>query len=154
MDTEALREFLIESNKQGYAAGKEITTEPDGSHAIFFAKGDWKSHDNFFGGEPYGGRIAVSYKGKSVWIMVYYGRVIENENPNAIYAVLRNALMRMPEEHPFRGPEKYAKGNLAYTNSWTGVLEKFSGEEQITRDGKVIYEARYMGGLVDQREGI
>ena len=32
-----------------------------GGVTIPYEKGDWKSHDNFFGGEPYGGRIIVFY---------------------------------------------------------------------------------------------
>ena len=36
-------------------------------------------------------------------------------------------------------------------NHWEGNLEKFSGKEQILRDGIEIYSASYMGGLIDQR---
>jgi hypothetical protein len=33
-------------------------------------------HDNFFGGEPYGGRTAVLFREKLVWMMVFsYGCV-------------------------------------------------------------------------------
>ena len=86
-----LKEFLIASNKAGYAGGEEKKwiKEPDGSTTIPYEKGDWKSHDNFFGGEPYGGRIVVFNKNLPVWMMVYYGWVAEGNESNPIYGVIR-----------------------------------------------------------------
>lgn len=156
MSTENLRQFLINSNKAGYAGGdkKEWIKELDGSTTIPYEEGDWKSHDNFFGGEPYGGRTVVFSGGKPVWMMVYYGKVAEGVAVNPVYAVLRGALIRMPEEAPFRGPKKYREGGFTYTNLWSGDVARFSGEEQITQDEKLIYKANYIGGLVDQRHGV
>jgi len=156
MNKESLRQFLVDSNKAGYATGKEKQwiKESDGSTTIPFEKGDWKSHDNFFGGEPYGGRVAVFYKNKPVWIMVYYGWVREGVEVNPVYEVLRNALTRMPEDYPFRGPKEYKEKDFAYTNSWNGDVERFSGEEQIIQIEDLIYRANYMGGLVNLRSGI
>src|SRR3972149_4062506 len=109
MNKKALKQFLIDSNKAGYAGGEEKKwiKEPDGSTTIPFEKGDFRSHDNFFGGEPYGGRIVVFYKDKSVWIMVYYGWITPGVAVNPVYAVLRGALKLMPEKAPFRGPKKF-----------------------------------------------
>ena len=69
MDKEALRQFLIDSNKSGYAGGEEKKwiKEQDGSTTIPSEKGDWKSHDNYFGGEPYGGR-AVCFSKKQTGV--------------------------------------------------------------------------------------
>ncbi len=36
---------------------------------------EWAFHDNYFGGEPYGGRSVAFHQGKPVWIAVYYGWV-------------------------------------------------------------------------------
>lgn len=156
VDKEALRQFLIDANQAGYAGGqeKQWVKEADGSTTIPFAKGVWKSHDNFFGGEPYGGRTVVFYQDKPVWLMVYYGWVVEGVETNLIYQVLRNALQRMPPDYPFRGPKEYRDGELVYTNLWDGELSKFSGEEKISDGGRVLYKANYLGGLVDQRGGV
>lgn len=56
MNYDQLKQFLIASNRAGYANGKEKKwiKEPDDSTTIPYKKGLWKSHDNFFGGEPYG----------------------------------------------------------------------------------------------------
>lgn len=156
MDKEALRQFLIDSNNAGYAGGEEKKwiKESDGSTTIPFEKGKWKSHDNFFGGEPYGGRTIVFYEDKPLWMMVYYGWVAEGIESNPIYGVLRNALKQMPGDHPFRGPKELKDGEYTYSNSWKGEVDQFSGEEQITQGDKLIYKANYIGGLVDQRQGV
>ena len=149
-----LSEFLVESNKAGYAGGdsKKWTKEKDGSTTIVFESGPWKSHDNFFGGEPYGGRIIVTKEGKPYWIMIYYGWVKEGIDPKEIYPILQEALKEMPDEHPFRGPEEYKKDNYTYKNKWEGDVERYSGEEEIVKGSDLVYKANYMGGLVDQRK--
>lgn len=156
MNKETLRQFLIDSNKAGYAGGEEKkwVKEPDSSTTIPFEKGAWRSHDNFFGGEPYGGRTIVFYEGKPYWMMVYYGWVEEGVKTNSVYGVLRNALKQMPEDYPFRGPREYKEGEFTYVNNWDGEVDRFSGEEKITQGDKLIYKANYLGGLVDQRQGV
>ena len=156
MNQEALKQFLFDSNKAGYAAGdvKKWIKEPDDSTTISFEKGPWRSHDNFFGGEPYGGRTIVFLEGKPYWMIVYYGWVAETVESNPVYRVLRNALMQMPKDYPYRGPKEYKDRGYTYTNSWKGEVDRFVGEEKIQQGGKLIYRANYMGGLVNQRRGI
>jgi hypothetical protein len=156
MDKRLLRQFLIDSNKAGYAGGEEKKwiKELDGSTTIPYIQDQWKSHDNFFGGEPYGGRVVVFYQEKPVWMMVYYGWIMEGVVTDPVYAILREALKQMHEDAPFRGPKEFKDGELTYSNRWHGDVERYSGEEQITQNGKLIYKANYMGGLVDQRQGV
>ena len=157
MNLAELKEFLVASNKAGYAGGEEKLwiKESDGSTTIPFEKGEWRSVDNFFGGEPYGGRVVVFHKDQPVWMMVYYGFVTEGTEVDPVYGILRNALMRMPEEAPFRGPNEYKEGELTYSNNWTGEVDKYSGEEQIVDNNqKLVYKANYFGGVVDQRKGV
>ena len=156
MNKKNLQQFLLASNKAGYAEGheKKWIKEHDGSTTINFEKGSWRSHDNFFGGEPYGGRVIIFHDNKPYWMMIYYGWVAEGIKTDPVYAILRNALMQMPKDAPFRGPREYEKNNYIYSNAWIGDVERYSGEEQITEDGELIYKTNYMGGLVDQREGV
>lgn len=156
MDNRTLKQFLVDSNNAGYAGGKpkKWIHEDDGSTTIPFEKGSWKSHDNFFGGEPYGGRTVVFFEAKPVWIMVYYGWIIEGQETDPVYEILRGALKQMPEDYPFRGPKEFKDGEFIYTDTWNGDVERFSGEEQITKGGELIYKADYLGGLVDQRKGV
>lgn len=155
MNNDELRQFLLDSNKAGYAGGEEKKwiKESDGSTTIPFEKGKWRSHDNFFGGEPYGGRVVVFYENKPVWMMVYYGWVEKGTEANPVYEVLRSALKEMPKDAPYRGPEEYIQGDFIYSNEWEGTIERYSGEEKITQKGKLLYKAYYRGGLVDNRDG-
>lgn len=156
MNKQALNQFLYDANQAGYGSGeeKQWIKESDGSTSIPYQKGDWQSHDNFFGGEPYGGRIIVSYKNKPVWMMVYYGFVKEDIKPDLVYIILKKALLKMPKEAPFRGPKKFENNGLRYSNNWIGNVENYSGEEQIFQAEKLIYKANYMGGLIDQQVGV
>lgn len=156
MNKEQLRQFLVDFNNAGYAGGEEKKwiKEPDGSTTIPFEKGSWRSHDNFFGGEPYGGRTVVFYEGKPYWMMVYYGWVEEGIETDPVYGILRSALKQMPEDYPFRGPKEFKDGEYTYSNSWEGEVDRFAGEEQIMQGDKLIYKANYIGGLVDQRKGV
>ena len=157
MDKGQLRTFLVDSNKAGYASGDERKwiKEPDGSTTIQFEQGPWRSHDNFFGGEPYGGRTVVFYEDKPVWMIVYYGWVVEGVNTEQIYSVLRNALKVEPEEdYQPRGPRKYEEEQFVYMNQWEGDIESFSGEEKINQKDTLVYKANYMGGWVDRRKGV
>jgi len=153
MDIEKLRAFLVDANKHTYSTGNESLNkkEVDKSTTITYEKEEWKFHDNFFGGEPYGGRVVVFYQNNPVWIMVYYGLIDSQNAPEAVYPVLQQALRHMPEESPFRGPKELIDGEYIYRNTWTGSVEKYSGKEIILKNKKEIYWATYMGGLVDRK---
>lgn len=144
------------ANAAGYASGEErkFVKSPDGSTTISFEQGDFRMHDNYFGGEPFGGREVIFYKEKPVWIMVYYGGIVsEAENISQIYRFLQHSLSLMPFDQPFRGPALYTEKNFKYTNkvNFRGI-KKFIGIEKIYIDDKEVYATSYSGGLVDQRE--
>lgn len=156
IDQKALCAFLVEAKRSTYAAGDAARKiiETDKSTTLMYEAGDWKYHDNYFGGEPYGGREAVFFKNLPVYFMAYYGWVEESViDFNAVYKVLQGALTLIPEDKPFRGPEKHSQDGLVYDNSFEGEVDNFSGEEAISAaDGTVLYKAKYFGGLVDQRK--
>lgn len=116
-------------------------------------RGGWKYHDNYFGGEPYGGREVVFFKNLPVYIMVYYGWVNKSiTDYKTVYKILQSALSLIPEDKPFRGPQQYEQADFQYLNTFTGEIDNFSGDEIIAnKDGKEIYRAKYSGGLIDQR---
>jgi hypothetical protein len=147
-----LKRFLLIANKNGYASpSAKITKEDDDSTTIEFRDADWRMHDNFLGGEPYGGREILFYKDKPTFIMVYYGWVDKNmDDFNEVYTFLRNALALSPPENPYRGPKKYKEGRFEYVNNWTGDIENFQGEEIILKNSCKVYTAKYIGGLIDQ----
>lgn len=74
MMVENLEQFLIIAKTRGYAAGESTThEEKDRSKSTRFNQGEYSFHDNWFGGEPFGGREVVWKEGKPHWIMIYYG---------------------------------------------------------------------------------
>ncbi|MFA4942536.1 MAG: DUF5680 domain-containing protein [Patescibacteria group bacterium] len=152
VDLKQLTSFIAEANQSGYASGREssLKKESDGSRTIIYQSGDWLFSDNYFGGEPYGGREVVSYKGQPVFIMTYYGRVSEKDfSEKNIYSFLRKALKLSPPDYPFRGPRELILGEMKYENNWQGDVSYFFGEEKIFINDQEVYNARYVGGLVD-----
>jgi len=152
-----LKKFLSKANLAGYASVQEGIVEikeKDGSKTITYKDKNWFFHDNYFGGEPYGGREVIFANNKPVFMMVYYGMISDkNINKELVYKFLRKALKLFPEDAPFRGPkifkETIDKNNYKYENTWSGDVDYFSGQEKIFIDEKEIYVAQYSGGLVD-----
>jgi hypothetical protein len=156
MNVDELRSFLLEANKAGYAnesGSNDWVKEKDHSTTIKFSSGDFRMHDNFFGGEPFGGRMVVFYKNQASWMMVYYGLVDSSyKNFEEVYPILQSALSQPPKDLPLRGPKEFEKGEFRYENTWKGNLEEYSGYERIFKNGEEIYKAQYSGGLVDVRK--
>ncbi|MGH7306789.1 MAG: DUF5680 domain-containing protein [Candidatus Rokuibacteriota bacterium] len=154
MDENALLRFLLEASRQGYAAGRTAvkTRETDHSTTIVLEQGEWRFHDNYFGGEPYGGREVVFLRGRPVWMAVYYGGV-DDADVDTVYSFLQRALRKAPADFPVRGPEALTEGHFSYRNVHEGSVASFSGHETIHEGGRPVYTARYAGGFVDRRSG-
>lgn len=155
METNIIREFVLKAGQSTYASGDQSIKQPqpDKSTTITFTDADYSEmrfHDNYFGGEPYGGREVVFVEGKPVWMMVYYGWVNKDQNADEVYDVLMAALRLSTIDMPYRGPSLYEQNDWRYVNEVNGTFERFDGREQIFNGDNLVYEARYMGGLVDQ----
>jgi Domain of unknown function (DUF5680) len=156
LDEGDLLRFLLDASSHGYAAGHEAVTvsEADHSTTIVYERDEWKFHDNYFGGEPYGGRAVVFLNARPIWMAVYYGRVEgANVGVQAVYSFLQRALRRPPEDLPFRGPDEFFDGPFTYRSVRHGGVADFWGDETIHHGGQHVYTARYTGGLVDRRSG-
>ncbi len=146
-----LRNFLFCAHRYGYASGNRGTLQKDGSRTIAYSQGNWVYQDNYFGGEPFGGREAVFFKGKPLFLMAYYGATVSREvGLEDVYSFLRKALCASPKSDPYRGPKVFRLGNLAYKNRWSGDIFGFSGKESIYQNGRKVYAGHYSGGLVCQ----
>lgn len=155
INLDSLKEFLVQAKKSTYASGNtsQKIVEGDKSTTLTFEDGDFRYHDNYFGGEPYGGREVVFFKGEPVYIMVYYGLVSEEVTDfRGVYKILQASLSLIPKDYPYRGPKEYLEGDYHYLNNFTGEIDNFSGEESISYQGREVYKAQYMGGLVDRRK--
>ncbi len=130
INTKELGEFLVKAKVATYASGDADmkVINDDKSTTITFKEGDWLYHDNYFGGEPYGGREAVFLKGQPVYMMVYYGKVHkEVEDVGEVYGILMNALKQISLEAPYRGPREYSEQNMLYKNDYDGEVTDWRG---------------------------
>lgn len=149
---EQLKDFLVLAKTSTYAAGdsaKKIKNN-DFSTTLVFENNDWKYHDNYFGGEPYGGREIVFYKNKPIWMMVYYGAVTNQKiEVSKIYNFLMKSLKKIPKNNPYRGPQNLEILNYLYENKFSGEIGSFSGKEEIFVENKPVFFTKFSGGFVD-----
>lgn len=148
LNLEELKTFLIKANMPHATGTAETVKEQDESRTIEFADGDYRMHDNFFGGEPYGGRLVIFYKNQPVFMEVYYGKT--SKPADEVYDFLREALQHPGPDNPYRGPEEYKKGNLTYKSTVEGDITDHTVSEWIYDGDEEIYSAVVIGGLVDQ----
>lgn len=148
---DSLKNFILEASRATYASGNEFIKQKqeDGSTTIVYENSEYKYHDNYFGGEPYGGREVIFKDNKPIWMMIYYGFVYENIENKEVYPFLTESLSNSTINMPYRGPVIHIRDNWKYENKFIGDVDKFSGTEKIFKDEVCIYEASYMGGLVD-----
>ena len=139
-------DFLIRAKQKTYAGkGAETKSSRLKSHDLTYTEGDFMYYDSYLGGEKFAGEEAVWIKENPYWSMNYVGRVT-GENFSGDF--LKEALLRVPSDMPFRGPEKYTSGDYEYECSVQGDFEWFSGRESICFKGKKIYECLFHGGLI------
>lgn len=103
-------EFLIRAKKATYAGkGAEAESSRPRSHDLHYSEGDMLYIDTYLGGERFAGEEAVWKDGSPYWSMNYVGRVTGTPFSGDF---LKEALLRVPFDKPFRGPEEYTEGGL------------------------------------------
>ena len=140
-------EFLIKAKQATYAGkGAETSSSREKSHDLIYKDGDYMYYDTYLGGVKFSGEEALWIKGEPYWSMNYIGRVLGD---NFSGDFLKEALLLVPKDKPFRGPRNYASGNYEYQCEIIGDFEWFQGREVIKYLGKEIYECMFHGGLVE-----
>ncbi len=143
---DALTDFLVRAKRATYAAksGSVAPSRPK-SHDLAYQEGDYHYYDTYLGGQCFSGEEAVWIKGEPVWAMNYSGRTI-GEGFSGDF--LKEALMNVPREHPYRGPLCFQQGSHAYHAVIQGSFDWFSGVEEIFFEGRKVYECMFHGGKV------
>ena len=145
MDARVLS-FLLLAKKSTYAAHRaEALSSRPNSHDLTFAAGDLQYIDTYLGGTHFAGEEAVWQDGKPVWSMNYCGRVF-GEGFRGDF--LKSALLRVPENAPYRGPDVYREGDMEYRCQADGNIDWFQGYEEIRLHDVRIYECFYHGSLI------
>jgi len=145
-----LRKFLVKAKINTYASGTKAAVLRDGSKELVFSEGNLSYRDRYFGENPFIGQELVFYKHKSLWGMNYYGYAAPSKNVSLkdLYAFLREALKRVDEETPFRGPKYYRYGFFKYINNVKGDISQFDGIEKIFYKENEVYKLLYHGGFI------
>ena len=139
--------FLIRAKKATYAGkGAETASSRPASHDLVYKEDDLMYLDTYLGGGKFAGEEALWKDGKPFWSMNYAGRVTGD---NFSGDFLKEALLRVPEDKPFRGPENYKNGGYEFNCKVTGEFEWFQGYETISYKGEQIYECFFHGGIIE-----
>lgn len=142
----ALVGFLIRAKRATYAGkGAEAPSSRPQSHDLRYREGDYMYYDTYLGGERFAGEEALWIAERPYWSMNYAGRVTGAPFSGDF---LKEALLRVPEDRPYRGPADYTNGKYAYHCDVSGGFDWFYGRETIAYDGKEIYECLFHGGLI------
>lgn len=146
MMKKSIIEFLIKAKKATYAGkGAETTSSRTKSHDLQYTEGEMMYYDTYLGGEKFAGEEALWISETPYWGMNYVGRVT-GENFSGDF--LKEALLNVPFEKPYRGPAEYVNGDYSYNCYVAGEFDWFQGKETISYKGKEIYECYFHGGLI------
>ena len=141
-----LVDFLIRAKQATYAGkGAETASSRVKSHDLIYREGDYMYYDTYLGGDKFAGEEALWISEVPYWSMNYVGRVIGD---NFSGDFLKEALLRVPEDKPFRGPSEFMDGDYSYKCEISGEYDWFQGYETISYKGTVIYECYFHGGLI------
>ena len=146
MPDKQIVEFLIRAKQATYAGkGAETVSSREKSHDLVFRDGEYMYYDTYLGGDLFAGEEALWISGVPYWSMNYAGRVTGDHFSGDF---LKEALLRVPEAEPYRGPREYANGDYVYRCETEGCFDLFQGTESIDYQGEQIYECRFHGGLI------
>ncbi len=146
VETKEMVAFLCRAKKHTYAAhGAESSPSRPNSHDLIYTEGDYTYIDTYLGGERFSGEEAVWKAGTPVFAMNYSGRTLTADFSGEF---LKEALMRVKEDAPFRGPCVYSAGDYAYHCIVNGDTEWFQGYEEIFCRGIKVFECYFHGGMV------
>jgi hypothetical protein len=146
-----LNAFIVRAKSVSYVGnGQLVAACRPGSHDLEFLAGDWAYRDSYFGGRDFIGEEVVFFKGKPVWAMNYYGRILRSDliTPAQAGQVIKASLSKMYLEGRFLGGFEFHHEDFIYTDSSEGNVTSFRGREYISRNGGITYELVYHGGLI------
>lgn len=155
-DLTELGEFVAEAIAYGWpdhTVAREGSEFP-GFWNSHYARGPWRYVDLWSGSSTDAGVQFVFFEDQPAWSCTYRGGLVMAEDlldvsvaSNEIFAFLIAALRADGQRQlPIRGPERFARGDLAYTMSVAGDLQSFLAFERIVRGAVCAYERVLIGG--------
>jgi hypothetical protein len=148
-----LEKFIVRAKAATYVgSGVRSLSHRPASHDLEYHEGVFDYLDSYFGGTDFIGEEVVYYWQQAVWAMNYYGRIIEPSRITAVEAgqVIKESLSHMYQSGRFLGGLEYNTDFGTYTDTNQGDFTSFTGKERITREGVMVYELYYHGGLIKE----
>lgn len=143
---EEIIDFLRRAKRSTYAGkGAESPSSRPNSHDLQYVEGDLKYIDTYLGGEKFAGEEALWKDETPIWSMNYIGRII-GEGFSGDF--LKEALLLVPKEYPYRGPMVYQNGEYKYHCIINGEFDWYNGFEEIFYNDKKVYEGIFHGGCI------
>lgn len=149
-----LTDFIIKAKLSGYASGGAGQDKfDDGSIGFEFIGDGYRYVDRYQGFNPFAGTEKIySSDASLLWTMNYYGEVFPgHSDPIKIYSFLKEAMLLITPEYPFRGPAKFENENLQYENIQNGTVDRFHGIERIYENNERVHYLCYHGGIMIQK---
>ena len=138
--------FLCKAKKECYAGqGNRVESCRPETYDYRYAQGDYVYLDSYYGGEKFIGEEVLYVKGTPIFAMNYVGRELGEGFQGSF---LKEALLRVPEDKPFRGPNVYRNGDYSYHCIIQGGVEWFQGYEEIFLLNRKVYECHFHGGMI------
>ena len=149
---ETLASFLNKANKNTFANpnAKKVASTRLNSHDYHFEDGNWTYHDTYFGSRDFIGEEIVYQDQRPMWGMNYFGFILADDvTDKELGAFLEKSIMQEYDDIiPVRGPREFSENDWTYRLSVDGDISRFSGQEEILRDEKVVYRLFLRGGYL------
>ncbi len=143
--------FIVRAKRACYVgSGQKLLPYRLGSHDLQFHEADWAYHDSYVGENDFMGEEIVYYRGKVVWGMNYYGRILQPGKITSAKAgsIIKQSLTKMYQENRFLGGFINSMDGYIYHDNNEGDPRYFTGREWIELDGEMVYALDYQGGLI------
>jgi hypothetical protein len=149
--------FLKKAKQETYANNANKPPRIEGCKEYIYHSDPWHYRDYYAGSALFGGMELVRFNNQPIWMMSYYGGILASTlvhvtthklTEQEIFGFLKKALLLCPSELPLRGPEEFFEGSWCYKNMPQGSISNFFGHEVITCDNVIVYEQRYVGGVL------
>lgn len=150
-DLDTLHEFILTAKATSYIGdGAPAPSSRPASHDLAYQSGNFSYLDSYFGGSDFIGEEIVYHLDDPLWGMNYYGVLLKPGliSAEAVGKMLKASLSLMYRQGRFLGGWSHTQENLTYHDTSQGDLTRFSGREWIEKDGEVVYELVYHGGMI------
>jgi hypothetical protein len=153
---EQLNHFIGHASKATYASSGGKVDEPwrKGFIELEYAEEDWYYRDSYAGFLRSWGQEVVWYQDRPFWTCLYGGGMVDDCMDTALanetFGFLKKVLSAGEKENEFqpRGPKNFEDGEWKYHCEVEGEIQKFKGQEFISKVGKIVFTHDFEGGLV------